>query len=122
MMLWVEPSQAQPPFPPGPESPTGVVAVSPGQLWRESIYGAVLASVPVGLFAWGTTLFATSITGRIEGLFGLGVVGMFCVAMYLGMLRRSNLFSEDDLDFMDHTLKLKYVPGYLAWSRSLRDG
>ncbi|MFP6584361.1 MAG: oligosaccharide flippase family protein [Candidatus Hydrogenedentota bacterium] len=99
----------------------GVVDVEPSRLWRESIRGAVIASIPVGLFAWGVTFVSVSVGSRVEGLLGLAVMGAFCVAMYLAGLRRSTIFEEDDLDFMDHTLRLKHVPGYKAWSRSLRD-
>lgn len=99
-----------------------VLDVRPSQLWSESIRGAVHAAIPVAVFAWGATYVSSSITTRVEGLLGLMVVGVFCLAMYLAGLRRPSIFGEDDLDFMDHTLRLKHLPGYKAWSRVLRDG
>lgn len=100
---------------------TAVIHVSPAQLWRESIRGALIASMPVFIFAWGATWLSGSIDSRLEGLIGLAIVGVFCVAMYLSMIRRPVIFGEDDLDFMDHTLRMKHLPGYKKWSRSLRD-
>ena len=98
-----------------------VVDVGAVTLWRESIRGATVASIPVVLFAFGGSMLSTSITSRVEGFFGLTVMLAFCTAMYLAAIKRPSNFDAKDLDFMDHTLKLKHVPGYKSWSVGLRD-
>ena len=98
-----------------------VIDVGFGTLWRDAIHGAVIAAIPVGLFALGGTYVSGSIGTRLEGGAGLFCIWLFCVLMYLSAIKRPSIFSSVDLDFMDHTLKLKYVPGYKKWSQALRD-
>jgi hypothetical protein len=66
-------------------------------------------------------MLSKGLDSRIEGLFGLSVLLVFCIAMYGAAIRRPSIFGAKDLDFMDHTLRLKYVPGYRRWSQRLRD-
>ena len=42
--------------------------------------------------------------------------------IYLAMLRRTPFFDAEDLDFFDNTLRLQRVPGYAAWTRTMREG
>lgn len=98
-----------------------VMNVGLGTLLRDAIRGATIAAIPVATFAFGGTLLSASIESRLEGLLGLGCMLAFCIAMYLAAIKRPTNFDETDLNFMDHTLKLKHLPGYEKWSRSLRD-
>lgn len=99
----------------------GIIQVPAKTLWRESLRGALIAAIPVGLVAWGGTWLAEGIHTRQAGLIALALLLMLCVAMYAWAIRRRTIFTKADVEFMDTTLKLKRLPGYRAWSRSLRD-
>ncbi len=101
-----------------------IVEVSPAQVWRDALRGAVVATLPVALLAFiGSRLLITNtlIDTRLSGLIALAFMLILCVASYLWAIRRRAIFGTADLDFMDTTLKLKHLPGYRLWSRSLRD-
>jgi len=99
----------------------GLVDVGLGALWRDAIRGAVVAAIPVGLFALGGSYLSESISTRVEGGAGLVCIWLFCVLLYVSAIRRPSIINSADLDFMDHTLKLKHLPGYKKWSQALRD-
>ncbi len=49
------------------------------------------------------------------------VAGLLAVS-YLWALRSARYMNGDDLEFFDDVLGMRRIPGYLKWSRPLRDG
>jgi O-antigen/teichoic acid export membrane protein len=97
-----------------------VLNVSTGHLVRSSFNGAVVASIPVALIAYGGNVLSSNLGQRVELILGLVFLGMICALLYLGALRRTGVLDDQDLNFFDHTLGLKRLPGYLTWSMPFR--
>jgi membrane protein EpsK len=98
-----------------------VLDVSTAQLVKNSVNGAFVASIPVVLFAYGGNVLSSNLAQRYELIPGLGLLALISMVLYLGGLRRTGILDEQDLNFFDHTLGLKRIPGYLAWSMPFRE-
>ncbi len=95
----------------------GVVGVAPGRLVRDSMLWPAVACIPGFLGCALVDALNADLVGRIPN----GIVLLCCCAgfglSYLAVIRYTPFLNAFDAEFLGHTLKLRYLPGFHAWCR-----
>ena len=98
-----------------------LVAIDVKELFVQALQWPLVSVVPALLFCLTSDLLAGGLTSRWENLAAVAVVLLVFSVLYLAMLGRTTFFDAEDLEFFDHTLRLKRIPGYAAWTRPMRE-
>jgi O-antigen/teichoic acid export membrane protein len=100
---------------------TGPVTGIGAREWgRRILWWPVVAALPGALACFLVDMLMMPWDTRLPNLAAAGAAAIGFGIAYLLVLRRTSFLSRADLDILDNTLRLTRVPGYAAWSRSLR--
>ena len=100
----------------------GLVGVGLSEIVRRCLLWPMVASLPGLVVCILGDWFSTDMVGRIPN----GTVMLACAAVfgftYLAIIRFTPFLDAFDIEFMENTLRLKYLPGFRAWAPRARSG
>lgn len=98
-----------------------LVGVPAREAFRQAlVWPALAAGAGLGVCALGDW-FAYGLDGRMLNLTALTLAAGAFIGVYLFVLRLTPFVDDRDIEYFDDTLGLRRVPGYVRWSRPMRN-